>query len=66
MPGIAAATLIQKNAGQPSSSATEPEGAATTSLPTAIRLDNKAYWVAEKRGLQMLIINPTSEAVARP
>ena len=65
-PGIDATTLIKKNAGHPTVSAIEPDGEASTSLPTAIKLDNKAYCVAENRGLQSVMMKPTNAAVASP
>ena len=66
IPGAAATTLITKNAGQPIISASEPEGAARTSRPKAIKLDNNAYWVAENLGLHKLMMKPTKAAVASP
>src|SRR5687768_17634492 len=58
-PGIAATMVRRKKVAQPVESATAPPPEAMTSRPIPVRLDSSANWVAEKRGLHMLIMKAT-------
>src|SRR5437899_10609808 len=66
IPGIAAATLIQKKSGHPVIWAREPARPTSTSRPSASRLDKSAYCVAEKRWSHKLVRKATRAVLARP
>ena len=52
MPGIAINPEIAKYTGQVTVSARIPQGDAKKVLPTAVREESSAYWVAVKEELQ--------------
>ena len=56
MHGDPAATVIRKNVGHPSDSATFPPGATRISRLAAMRLESSANSVAENRRLHMLMM----------